>query len=49
MLYGVFLVFILAERKELLQNFVKRLPKKVSVDIEGKIPKIQTTLLTWWK
>jgi predicted PurR-regulated permease PerM len=48
-LYGVFLVFILAERKELLQNFMDRLPKKMSVDIDGKIPKIQTTLLTWWK
>lgn len=48
-LYVVFLVFILAERRELFQNLVSFLPRKTASDIESKIPKIQTTLLSWWK
>ena len=49
MLYLVFLIFILIERKSLYQNLVHFLPKKTASNIDSKVPTIQTTLFAWWK
>lgn len=46
-LYLVFLVFILMERRELFQNLTSFLPK--SNNIDKKAPEIQRTLLSWWR
>ncbi len=48
-LYFVFLVFILAESKELFQNIISFLPQKTALHIGKQVPKIQTALLSWWK
>jgi predicted PurR-regulated permease PerM len=48
-LYFIFLIFILAERKELFRSLVSFLPKQTASEIGKRVPKIQTTLLSWWK
>ncbi len=48
-LYLVFLIFILLERKELYTSFIAFLPKKVSVNLHKKVPTIQATLFSWWR